>query len=161
MKRADKTIKPAAMQEKLKADFNVDVDKALIKNALFDARKFPSFDNRAFGLVSSFLDALARNNEGTTTSVLIRDGVFVRAFLCPGVCSRAFEHTPKIVGLDACHIKASYGGVMLVMTALDGNGSIFPIALGIAESEKTETWFWFLCLAKTALHIELDGQGIV
>ena len=161
MKGANKAIKPAAMQEKLKADYKVDVDKALIKNALFDVKRSPSFDNRAFGLVCSFLDVLTRNNEGSTTSVLSLDGIFQRAFLCPGVCSRAFEHTPKIVGLDACHIKAWYGGVMLVMTALDGNGSIFPVALGIAESEKTETWFWFLCLVKGALHIEGDGEGIV
>ena len=79
MKGANRATKPSAMQEKLKADYKVDVDKALIKNALFDVKRSPSFDNRAFGLVSSFLDVLTRNNEGSTTSVLSLDGIFQRA----------------------------------------------------------------------------------
>ena len=47
------------------------------------------------------------------------------------------------------------------MTALDGNGQIFPIALGVAESENTSTWTWFITLVKSALHIQDDGQGLV
>ena len=160
MKTADKTIKPKAIKEKFKDDFDIVVDKALIKNALFDAKKFPQCDNRGFGRLSGFLKALAENNEGTTTSVSTSDGVFQRAFLCPGMCSRAFGQTTKIAGLDACHIKARYG-VVLVLTILDGNGGIFPVAVGIAEGENTETWFWFLCLVKTALHIDDEGDGLV
>ena len=71
--------------------------------------------------------------------MLTKEGVFQRAFLYPAMCVNAFEHMTKIIGLDACHIKAWYGGVILVMTALDGNGQIFPVALGIAESENTAT----------------------
>ena len=46
------------------------------------------------------------------------------------------------------------------MTVLDGNGNVFPAALGIAESENVETWFWFLALVKTAFQIGL-GEGLV
>ena len=64
-------------------------------------------------------------------------------------------------GLDGCHIKAKYGGVVLVATVLDGNGNIFPGAIGIAESENEETWCWFLDLLREALHVENDGDGLV
>ena len=49
---------------------------------------------------------------------------------------------------------------MLVMTVLDGNGQVFPAALGIAESENTQTWTWFLLLVKTAFNIA-NGAGVV
>ena len=86
---------------------------------------------------------------------------FLRAFLYPGVCLDAFLNTTQISGLDACHIKARYGGSLLVMTALDGNGQLFPVALGVAESENTATWTWFNALVKTALHIQGGGEGLV
>ena len=76
------------------------------------------------------------------------------------MCIAAFQHTTGVIGLDACHIKASYGGVLLVMTVLDGNGNVFPAALGIAESENTSSWTWFLTLVKTPFRIE-DGSGVV
>ena len=82
------------------------------------------------------------------------------AFLALGMCVRAFPHTTRVVGLDACHIKARYGGALIVMTELDGKGNVFPAALGIAESENVETWFWFLALVQTAFQIGL-GEGLV
>ena len=55
--------------------------------------------------VSSFLTTLASTNEGTTTSLLTRDGVFEGAFVCPGICVDAFRHSTKVIGLDGCHVK--------------------------------------------------------
>ena len=158
--RLNQKVTAKILKEYIKNEYEVEVDATLVKNALSDDKKKPK-DNQAFGFVSSFLDAFTRLNEGTTTSLLSKEGVFQRAFLCPGMCARAFEHTTKIVGLDACHIKASYGGVLLVVTALDGNGQIFPVAVGIAESENTTTWSWFLWLVQSALHIFNGGDGIV
>ena len=139
----------------------MDVKISLLTNALIDVKKALSFDNQAFGQLSSFQALLERKNEGTLTSLQSQDGVFQRAFLCPGICSRAFHQTPKIAGLDACHVKACYGGVLPVFTVLDGNGSIFPAAVGIAESEKGETWSWLLRLVQEALRIPNDGDGVV
>ena len=47
------------------------------------------------------------------------------------------------------------------MTVLDGNGSIFPAAVGVAETEKTETWSWFLHCVQEALQIVDGGNGVV
>ena len=46
------------------------------------------------------------------------------------------------------------------MTVLDGNGQVFPGAVAIAESEKADTWTWFLFLVQTAFQIG-NGDGIV
>ena len=147
-------------KERLHNDFELNIKGPLLTNALADARREFVENNWTFGLLTSYLDALKSKNEGTTASVVSRDGVFERAFLCPGVCARAFEHTPKIVGLDGCHVKARYGGVLLVMTALEGGGQIFPVAVGIAEIESGETWGWFLQQVRSALNVG-DGEGLV
>ena len=161
MKREDGKIKPKAIQMRFKEKFKIDVGKVLIANALSDVKKEQTKTDQSFGLTTSFLDAVAINNEGTTVRLMSDGEVFQRAFLCPGICKDAFMHTVMISGLDACHIKAPYGGALLVMTALDGNGQIFPVALGIAESENYSTWTWFIDLVKTALDIQDGGEGLV
>ena len=80
----------------------------------------------SFGRVRSFLEVLSATNRGTMTHLVENNNVFERAFLALGMCIASFPHTTRVVGLDACHIKASYGGVLLVMTVLDGNNSISP-----------------------------------
>ena len=46
------------------------------------------------------------------------------------------------------------------MTILDGNGQVFPGAVGVAESENVETWTWFLTIVRTAFGLE-EGIGVV
>ena len=118
-------------------------------------------ENASFGIVHSFLQSLANANPGTTFNFQSINGEFLRAFLCPSICVGAFHNSTKVIGLDACHIKARYGGVVLVLTVLDGNGSVFSAGIGIAESENEDTWKWFLLLVRNALHINDEGDGIV
>ena len=117
-------VKPDELVQTIHDEFHVTVKRKMISNALADVKRTRSEEGDSFGLIASFLEAIKEKNEGTTTSLVSVDGVFVRAFLCPGVCSRAFQHTTKIIGLDACHIKTKHGGILLVLTILDGNGSV-------------------------------------
>ena len=153
--------KPEELVQAIHVEFHVTVKRKMISNALADVKRTRSEEGDSFGLIASFLEAIKEKNEGTTTSLVSVDGVFVRAFLCPGVCSRAFQHATKIIGLDACHIKTKHGGTLLVLTLLDGNGSVFPAALGIAESENASRWGWFLVLVKIAFGIRDGGDGLV
>ena len=124
-------------------------------------RKTRFSDAASFGTIRSFLRAFESLNPGSKTDFEEADGEFRRAFLCPALSVRAFHCSTKVFGLDGCHIKARYGGVVLVATVLDGNGNIFPAAIGIAESENRDTWSWFLVLLRDALHVENDGDGLV
>ena len=76
------------------------------------------------------------------------------------MCMASYTHTTRIIGLDACHVKASYGGAVLVMTVLDGNGQVFPSAIAIAESKNQETWSWVLSLVRSSFPIN-DGSNVV
>ena len=57
----------------------------------------------------SFFDELKKVNDGSTTDLRVVEGRFQRAFLALGICVKAFPHTTRVIGLDACHIKAVYG----------------------------------------------------
>ena len=158
--RETPAITASQISSRLKSDHGVNVDLMMLNRAIREA-KLCSKMTFSFGCLRSFLESLTSLNPGTTTRIATKDGVFERAFVDLGMCVDSFRHTTGVVGLDACHIKASYGGVLLVMTVLDGNGQVFPASIGIAESENTETWFWFLSLVTFAFHIEHGGNRLV
>ncbi|XP_024033163.1 uncharacterized protein LOC112095457 [Citrus clementina] len=48
------------------------------------------------------------------------------------------------IGLDGCHLKSKYGGVLLAAVSMDTNNGMIPLAIVVCEIENTETWIWFL-----------------
>ncbi|KAK3221868.1 hypothetical protein Dsin_008893 [Dipteronia sinensis] len=48
------------------------------------------------------------------------------------------------IGLDGCHLKGPFGGVLLTAFALDANCGVFPIAICVVEAENNDSWGWFL-----------------
>ncbi|TXG72825.1 hypothetical protein EZV62_001404 [Acer yangbiense] len=54
------------------------------------------------------------------------------------------EGCMPFIGIDGCHLKGLYGGVLLSAIALDANSGRFPLACCICEGETLESWSWFL-----------------
>jgi hypothetical protein len=48
------------------------------------------------------------------------------------------------IGLDGCHLKTQYGGILLCVVSRDPNDQYFPLAFAAVESECKESWKWFL-----------------
>ncbi|KAH9657813.1 SWIM-type domain-containing protein [Citrus sinensis] len=48
------------------------------------------------------------------------------------------------LGIDGCHLKGPYKGVLLSAVAIDANDGIFPITFCVCSVESTSTWTWFL-----------------
>ena len=155
------TITADELSDWFRRSFGLDVEQHVLEKCIRQVKNAIIANNASFGIVHSYLETLAKANPGTTTNFQALDGQFLRAFLCHSMCVNAFHNSTKVIGLDACHIKAKYGGVVLLVTVLDGNGSVFSAALGIAESENESTWKWFLLLQRDALHVTNDGDGIV
>ena len=55
------------------------------------------------------------------------------------------------IALDACHLKGKFNGALAVVTSVDGNNSIFPIAYCVLELENTQSWTWFMESLKKAI----------
>lgn len=52
-------------------------------------------------------------------------------------------HYHPVITLDEAHSKATYKGVYLGLSCVDGEGHLVPIAFGSAPIENTENWTWF------------------
>ncbi|KAK9188109.1 hypothetical protein WN944_019508 [Citrus x changshan-huyou] len=59
----------------------------------------------------------------------------------------------RFIGVDGCHLKTSFGGILLTAVTLDANNGIFPLAVCICEVECKDSWKWFLELLKEHLGI--------
>ncbi|XP_052297335.1 uncharacterized protein LOC127902458 [Citrus sinensis] len=47
-------------------------------------------------------------------------------------------------GDDGTHLNGLYRGSMFVATCLDGNNQLYPLAIGIMDSENNDAWEWFM-----------------
>ncbi|XP_052624769.1 uncharacterized protein LOC111907821 [Lactuca sativa] len=60
-------------------------------------------------------------------------------------CSKGFlAGCHPYIGLDACHLKGKFNGVLTAATSIDDNNGMFPVAYGVLESENIKSWTWFL-----------------
>ena len=72
---------------------------------------------------------------------------FSRFYFCFDGCKQAFLSSCRpFIGIDGCHLKTNYGGILLVAVGRDANDQYFPLAFGVVETETTDTWRWFLTL---------------
>ena len=154
------TITVQELSDCFRRRFGLELYHPLLERCARQARDLILSESATLGTIRSFLLSFERRNPGSKTDFEADNGEFRRAFLCPAMCVQAFRHSTRVFGLDGCHIKAKYGGVVLVATVLDGNGNVFPGAIGIAESENEDTWSWFIVLLRSALHFE-EGNVLV
>ncbi|XP_070052271.1 uncharacterized protein [Nicotiana tomentosiformis] len=55
-----------------------------------------------------------------------------------------FAHCRPVISIDGTHVYEKYDIKLLVVVAVDANGSIFPLAFAICANENLETWTLFL-----------------
>lgn len=66
----------------------------------------------------------------------------------------------SFIGIDGCHLKGPFGGVLLATIALDANNGLFPIAVGVVESEGRESWGFFIDHLHTLIGGDARGQPL-
>ena len=146
-------VRPIELQDALREKHGVDIKPRAAMKAVAKARKDMQEEEAAFDKLPGLFQALKDQNQGTVAEIVVEEGRFKMAFLCPGPCVRAWSHCPKIIALDGTHGTSAYKGVVLVATALDGAGQIFPVAIGFAPSETKESWRFFVRHLADALDI--------
>ena len=118
------------MKENLRHGNRVQVQTKRATKALCSSRKQNEIDDASFDLLPDTFRKLAEQNPGTVSEVVVERGRFSMAFICPGMRAESRSHRPKLLALDAAHGKSSFKGVVMLATALDGAGHIFPVAFG-------------------------------
>ncbi|XP_042487052.1 uncharacterized protein LOC122067285 [Macadamia integrifolia] len=79
-------------------------------------------------------------------TIMSDPSVFKRLFVSFKACVDGFLNGCRpFIGVDGCHLKGTYGGVLLAAVTVDGNKGLFPIAYCVVECECKESWNFFLC----------------
>ncbi|WOL00674.1 hypothetical protein Cni_G09387 [Canna indica] len=81
--------------------------------------------------------------------------IFQRLYMCFEGSKKGFlQGCRPFIGVDGCHLKTKYGGVLLVAVGRDANDQYFPLAFAVVESETKDSW-------KFLLELLLDDIGDV
>ncbi|KAL7177397.1 hypothetical protein ACSBR2_030704 [Camellia fascicularis] len=93
-------------------------------------------------------------------STISSNPVFKRIFISFEAMKIGFVNgCRRFIGVDGCHLKGPYGGVLISAVGLDGNNGLFPLEVGVVECECKESLTFFLQHLRTilsdALHTRL------
>ncbi|XP_043693133.1 uncharacterized protein LOC122643584 [Telopea speciosissima] len=110
---------------------------------------------QSYALLPEYADLVLKNMPGSIVMLRYNDRqdmsqplVFKRLFVSFHACTEGFKKGCRpFIGIDGCHLKGKYGGVLLSAISVYGNNALFPIAFGIVEVECKDSWLFFLeCL---------------
>ncbi|KAH9648747.1 SWIM-type domain-containing protein [Citrus sinensis] len=54
------------------------------------------------------------------------------------------QYIRPVIAVDGTHLKGLYRGSMFVATCLDGKTQLYPLGIGIMDSENNDAWEWFM-----------------
>ena len=161
MLRENDPVKPADLKKNLRHGMGIDTKDYVARRALAMARQKIELEDASFGKLPGFFALLKERTPGTKAEIVLDEGRFVMAFLCPGQCAAAWQSCPEMIALDAAHGTSSYKGVVMAATAIDGSGQFVPLAFGFAPSEKAASWRFFVSNLADALGIREVGLTII
>ncbi|KAK3224560.1 hypothetical protein Dsin_011585 [Dipteronia sinensis] len=112
-----------------------------------------------------YAEELKKTNPGSTVVIDTELGPddknkFKRIYICFNACKQGWLHgCRKIIGLDACHVKAYHKAQLMWAVGIDADNGYYLIAHAVVEKECHESWSWFLNLLKEDLNLT-DCLGI-
>ncbi|XP_070043231.1 uncharacterized protein [Nicotiana tomentosiformis] len=120
--------------------------------------------DKSFAALPKYMAALQHFNPGTVVewkverSPGIREYIFKYVFLAFKPAIDDFLHCRPVISIDGTHVYGKYDIKLLIVVAVDANGSIFPLAFAICAHEIQETWTLFLNHLKE--HVVKQRSGI-
>ena len=93
-----------------------------------------------YQVIPGYLDALNRVNPGTVTTYELEEDHFKFCFIAYGAPLHGFQFLMKVISIDATFLIGKYRGVFLCASAQDGNGHIYPLAVGVGDGENDDSW---------------------
>lgn len=72
---------------------------------------------------------------------------FERCYMCFDGTKKALKVSRRpFIGLDGCHLKNKYVGILLIVVGMDANDRYLHIAFGVVENETKDSLIWFVKL---------------
>ncbi|XP_022855345.1 uncharacterized protein LOC111376618 [Olea europaea var. sylvestris] len=95
-----------------------------------------------FGLLRRYAAEVHRTNPGSSIFITLKEQDGCR----------------KVIGVDGCHLRGCFGGIMLTAVGQDASNCIYPVAYAVVEKENTEAWRWFMKYLAEDIQME-NGRG--
>ncbi|XP_022872985.1 uncharacterized protein LOC111391931 [Olea europaea var. sylvestris] len=144
--KVDPEWKTKSMQATVKEDLKLNITRNVAWKAIRYAKQLinGTIEEQFAGLRSYAVEVL-RTNPGSTVMIALTGQVFQGLFICFSACKSGFQHgLRKIIGVDRCHLRGVWGGIMFTAVHLDANDCIYPVAYAVVRKENTIAWRWFL-----------------
>jgi len=149
--------RPKEIQQDIHREFGITIPYHQANRAKAKALEaINGSDEEEYAALPKYCEDLGRNNPGSTfvlESTPNNDGRerFRRMFVCYAASAIGFEYCPPVLGLNGTHLKTKYKGVLLTATAVDANGSLFPVASAVVDVENDDNWLWLVQLFRGVL----------
>ncbi|TXG57121.1 hypothetical protein EZV62_018434 [Acer yangbiense] len=141
-------IKIGVIADLLRDKFKVNVDAQRLYKAKRKALDGLGRQHaECFGLLRRYACIVNVCNPGSAVHIRLQqpEPTFQRFFISFEAQRAGFLGGCRpFIGLDGCHLKGPYGGVLLSAIALDANNGLYPLAFCICEGETLLSWCWFL-----------------
>ena len=96
----------------------------------------------SFNLLFKYSHILIKANKGTVTHLeRDRNDNFLYYFITLGYSIKSFmQYIWLVIAVDNTHLKGLYRGSMFVATCLDDSNQLYPLIIGVMDSESNDTW---------------------
>ncbi|KAK6152938.1 hypothetical protein DH2020_012577 [Rehmannia glutinosa] len=117
--------------------------------------------DESYQKLPAYLYMLEETNPGSITEIVRKeDDTFLFLFMAINASIKGWRHYRPVIVVDGTFLKASYGGTLLSACTQDGNGSIFPLAFSVVDSENDGSWVWFFTKIRQTFGLR-EGMCIV
>ncbi|KAH9794012.1 SWIM-type domain-containing protein [Citrus sinensis] len=160
----DPHVKISVLREFMHETYGVRIGDLKLYRARERARKDINGDHeRGYEDLFQYAAVIHKYDPGAICKVLC-DAVtrpekvlFQRFFMAFPAQKNALSNSCRpYIGLDGCHLKSKYSGVLLAAVGMDANNGMVPLALAVCEIENIETWSWFLEILHSYFDNRLD-----
>lgn len=125
-------------------------------------------DKQSYLLLPNYCEQIPERNPNSIAFVewIKETRRFRRLFISYEASAQGFASCRPLLGLDGTHLKSKYLGILLAATAVDTNGSLFPLASAVVDAENDENWLWFMHNLRTvivdnaALHLHFPEKFV-
>ncbi|KAL3652369.1 hypothetical protein CASFOL_002050 [Castilleja foliolosa] len=102
--------------------------------------------SKSWQLMPGYFHLLAKENPGTYTNFQTDDhDMFKYSFFALHASIKGFnEYCRPVIVVDGTFLKGKSKGVLFVAVTKDGNEQVFPLAFGLTDKEKDDSWVWFM-----------------
>ncbi|KAA8517316.1 hypothetical protein F0562_017609 [Nyssa sinensis] len=145
-------MKVDAMQTYLQKTYGIEASKMqLYKAKMRELDEIEGKHGSSYTMLPMYASEIRRTNPGSLVKIeyqrpsLLMNPLFKRIFITFETLFKRFKAGCRpFIGIDGCHLKGPYSGVLLAAVSLNGNNGLFPIAVGVVESENRHSWGFFI-----------------